>query len=74
MSPIEHVWAKMKEWIVQHYPELSKMGKSQAAYDPLARAIEEAWDALDQEYINNLVGGIPRGVAALNLAKGLLLR
>jgi DDE superfamily endonuclease len=25
MNPIEHVWAK-KEWTVQHFPELSKMG------------------------------------------------
>jgi transposase len=70
MNPIEHVWARMKEWIVQHYPELSKMGKSQAAYDQLARTIEEAWDALDQEYINNLIRGMPRRVAALDLAKG----
>jgi RNA processing factor Prp31 len=70
MNPIEHVWAKMKEWIVQHYPELSKMGKSQAAYDQLARTIEEAWDALDQEYINNLIRGMLRRVAALDLAKG----
>jgi DDE superfamily endonuclease len=70
MNPIEHVWAKMKEWIVQHYPELSKLGKSQAAYDQLARAIEEAWDAVDQEYIDNLIRGMPRRVAALYLAKG----
>jgi hypothetical protein len=46
------------------------MGKSQAAYDQLARAIEEAWDALDQEYINNLIRGMPRRAAALYLAKG----
>jgi hypothetical protein len=60
----------MKEWIVQQYPELSKMGKSQSAYDQLARAIEEAWDALDQEYIYNLIRGMPRRVTALHLAKG----
>jgi hypothetical protein len=37
----------MKEWVVQQYPELSKIGKSQAAYNQLARAIKKAWDALD---------------------------
>jgi hypothetical protein len=37
----------MKEWIVMYYPELSKMGKSQAAYDELACVIKEAWNALD---------------------------
>jgi DDE superfamily endonuclease len=70
MNPIEHVWAKMKEWIVQHYPELSKLGKSQAAYNQLAKAIEEAWDTVDQEYIDNLIRDMPRRVAALYLAKG----
>jgi hypothetical protein len=58
------------EWIVQHYSELSKMGKSQPAYDQLPRTIEEARNALDQEYINNLIRGMPRRVAALYLAKG----
>jgi hypothetical protein len=37
---------------IQRYPELPKMGKSQAAYEQLARTIEEAWDALDQELLN----------------------
>lgn len=40
----------MKEWICKHYPELSKIRKSPDIYDQLARAIEEAWNALDQEY------------------------
>lgn len=46
------------------------MGKSQKAYDQLARAIEEAWDALDQEYIDNMIKGMPRRLAALKEAKG----
>jgi transposase len=70
MNPIEHLWAKMKEWIVLHYPELSKMGKSQAAYDELARVIEEAWNAIDQEYINSLIEGMRRRLEALSIAKG----
>ena len=69
MNPIEHVWAKLKEWICKHHPELLNMGKSQEAYDQLARAIEEAWNALDQEYIDNLIRGMPRRVEALQKAK-----
>jgi hypothetical protein len=46
------------------------MGKSQAAYDELARVIEEAWNALDQEYINSLIEGIPKRVKTLYEAKG----
>jgi len=70
MNPIEHVWAIMKQWIVKHYPELSKMGKSQAAYDQLAEVIVEAWDALDQEYIDKLIRGMPKRVKTLRIAKG----
>jgi DDE superfamily endonuclease len=70
MSPIEHMWARMKGWIIQHYPELSKLGKSQAAYDQLARVMEEIWGAVDQEYIDSLIRVMPRRVAALHLAKG----
>jgi hypothetical protein len=70
MNHIGRIWVKTKEWIVQHYSELLKVGKSQAVYDQLARTIEEAWDALDQEYVNNLITGMPIRVAALYLAKG----
>jgi hypothetical protein len=48
---------KDEEWIIKHYPELSKMGKSHAAYDELARIIVEAWEAIDQDYVDNLIGG-----------------
>jgi hypothetical protein len=37
-----HIWSKMKGWISKHHPELSRMGKSQDAYNQLAGAIEEA--------------------------------
>jgi hypothetical protein len=70
MNPIKHVWSKMKEWLVEHHPELLKMGKSQAAYDQLGQAIVEAWEAMDQDYIDNLVRGMPRRVEALRTAKG----
>jgi transposase len=52
---IKHVWAKMKEWIVKYYPELSTIKKSEAAYDLLAKAIVEAWDTIPQEYLNKLI-------------------
>lgn len=50
MNPVERVWAKMEQWICKHHPELLNPGKSQEAYDQLAGATEEAWNALDQEY------------------------
>jgi DDE superfamily endonuclease len=70
MNPIEHVWAKMKEWIVKHHPELSSMGKSEAAMAAMSRAIVEAWEAVPQEYIDNLIAGMISRVEALKKAKG----
>jgi hypothetical protein len=32
LNPIEHVWAKLKLWILEYYPELLEMGKSEEAY------------------------------------------
>ena len=69
MNPIEHVWTKLKEWICKHHPELLNMDKSQEAYNQLARTIEETWNALDQEYIDNLIRGMSRRVEALQKAK-----
>jgi hypothetical protein len=46
------------------------MGKSQAAYDQLGQAIVKAWEAMDQDYINNLIRSMPRRIEALRTAKG----
>jgi hypothetical protein len=55
----------MKEYIVKHHPELSTMGKSEAAYDQLARTIQEAWEAIPQSYIDGLIEGMSRRVKAV---------
>ena len=60
----------MKEWITRHHPELSDMGTSQQAYNLLTKAIKKAWNALDQEYIDNLIRGMSRRLATLDLVKG----
>jgi hypothetical protein len=46
------------------------MGKSQAAYDEMARAIVEAWEAIPQSYIDGLMESMGRRVEAVRLAKG----
>lgn len=70
MNPIENLWAKMKESIIKHHPELSNMGKSAAAMEAISKAIIEAWEALPQEYIDNLIDGMPKRVEALKEARG----
>jgi hypothetical protein len=47
----------MKEWIIKHHPELSNMGKSEAAMLAMSRAIIEAWEAMPQEYLEILIEG-----------------
>ena len=32
LNPIEHLWAQLKQWINDHYPELLTMGKSKEDY------------------------------------------
>jgi len=29
MNPIENVWRMMKDWVIQHHPELNEMGDSE---------------------------------------------
>ena len=69
-NPIEHVWAKMKEWIHQHFSHLQNMGDSQEAHNELARIIVEAWEAIPQDYIDNLIKSMDHRVNAALAAEG----
>ena len=60
----------MKEWIKEHYPNLSKLGDLQAAYDELIRVIVEAWEAIPQSSIDQLIKSMDNRVNAVLLAKG----
>jgi transposase len=70
LNPIEHIWARMKEWIQKHYPELSEMGHTQEALNELARVIVEAWEAIPQEDIDHLIKGMDYRVNAVRAAQG----
>ena len=39
LNPIKHLWAQLKQWINEHYPDLITMGKSEQAYQRLFQAI-----------------------------------
>jgi DDE superfamily endonuclease len=41
LNPIEHLWAQLKQWMNDNYPELNEMGKSEEAYQQLFEAIRE---------------------------------
>ena len=58
LNPIEHVWAKLKLWILEHYPELLEMGKTEEAYQALYNALNEGWDQMEQSLIDGLIKSI----------------
>jgi DDE superfamily endonuclease len=71
LNPIEHVWARLKDWIYQHYPELLELkGESQEVKDRFLAALQEGWEALPEELFENLVVSMKRRVEAVRKAKG----
>ena len=70
MNPIEHVWKKLKELVFKNHPELLNMGASAADLEALCAAIIEAWDSIEQSWIDNLIDSMPRRLEALIKAKG----
>lgn len=59
----------MKECRVKHHPELSSMRESEAAMAAMSRAIIEVWEAIPQEFIDNLIEGMIKWVETLQKAK-----
>jgi len=70
LNLIEHVWAALKKWITRNKPELSEMGQSEEAYQALFSAIREAWEAIGQEVIDDLIKSMEARVKAVIKAKG----
>jgi hypothetical protein len=60
----------LKEYMNKYFPHLKEIGNSQRDYDTLCDAIEQAWNALDQDKIDNLIRSMPRCVKAVWKAGG----
>jgi len=70
LNPIEHCWVHIKQWILDNYPELQELGKSQEAFDRLAAAIQQAWQAIGEEKIREYIKSMNRRCRAVIKAKG----
>lgn len=70
LNPIEIVWAWLKEWVCEHYPDLKDMGTSQAAYQRLYTALQEGWEDIPQKKIDHLIKTMDERVEAIRQAKG----
>jgi DDE superfamily endonuclease len=64
LNPIESVWDWMKDYIQNHFPE--KM-----SYDALRKAVKEAWDAVPNDYLMELLDSMPDRCKAVIKANGM---
>lgn len=53
LNPIEWIWGKMKDWIEEHYSQ------EDMSYDQLRRVVKEAWDAVSEDYLEELILTMP---------------
>ena len=74
LNPIEHVWAKLKLWVLAHYPDLLEMGKSEETYQALYDILNEGWDQMKQSLIDGLIKSMDSRVNAVIAAKGWYTR
>ena len=56
LNLIEHVWKHLKEWVHKHYSELEALTDSdQIIKKHMIETLQEAWTALNDEFLKNLV-------------------
>ena len=70
LNPIEHLWAELKQWINDNHPELQDIGKAEEDYQRLFTAIREAWEAIREDTIHDLIKSMNTRVNAVLRAKG----
>ena len=70
INSIEYMWKKLKELIFKNHSELLNIEASAADLKALCAAIIEAWDSIEQSWIDNLIDSMPRRLEALIKAKG----
>ncbi|THC88386.1 hypothetical protein EYZ11_012163 [Aspergillus tanneri] len=70
LNPIEHVWNLLKRKLLELHPYLYLQGKSQSDWRNFEEAIQEAWWAIPQALIDNLIDSMPRRVMAVYRARG----
>ena len=64
LNPIESVWNWMKDYIQKNFPD--KM-----SYDKLRAAVKEAWEAVPEDYLMELLDSMPARCQAVINAKGM---
>jgi transposase len=70
LNPIENLWALMKAEIYRLHPELETASDTDDTLGRLVEAAKEAWHAIDEAILRNLIDTMPHRVAAVIVAEG----
>ena len=70
MNPVEPMWRLLKLKVFSMFPELIRMGQSEAEWQYFIECLKAAWAALDQAKIDTLILSMPRRLEALRVARG----
>ena len=75
LNLIEHCWVHVKEWVTQHYSHLGEGVRGlEDLQNCLFKALTEAWEALDQEYLDVLIASMDMRVNSVIKANGWYTR
>lgn len=70
LNPIENLWALLKAEVNKRFPELTKDGFTKVGEWKLFTALQQVWNSMGQEIINNLIESMKDRIAAVIAAKG----
>jgi transposase len=71
MNPIEHLWFLLKEHVYKVNPHINDVvGDEDRIKEALFDALYKAWEALDKDYLHDLVWSMKRRVKALIAFEG----
>jgi transposase len=63
LNPIEHIWAYMKQRIVEEFGHITSQQK-------MKQVVQEMWDLFDDNQFNALIESMPARIQAVIKAKG----
>ncbi len=70
LNPIEHCWNLLKKKLIELYPRLLMVGRSQINWTEFYEAIGAACWAIPQAMIDTLINSMPRRIEAVYRARG----
>ena len=65
LNPIETIWKKMKDWLDDHFSHEDKV-----PYDVLRARVQEAWDIISEDMLEELMNTMPARCQAVIDAQG----